>query len=97
MNKNSLTFSQILLKLQEFWAKEGYNIVQPHDIPAGAGTFHPATLLLDSKPWSTAYVASFRCPTNVLYVNSPNKLLVKYKRTIFIKCQKLKQKLKEEC
>jgi len=95
MNKNSLTFRQILLKLQEFWAKEGCNIVQPYDVPAGAGTFHPAMLLrsLESKPWSTAYVTSFRCPTNVLYVKSPNKLLVKYKKTIFIKCQKLK----EEC
>ena len=54
-----ITFSQMLLKLQEFWAKQGCNIVQPYDIPAGAGTFHPATLLrsLDSTPWSTAYVA----------------------------------------
>ena len=40
-----VTFSEMLLKLQEFWAKQGCNIVQPYDIPAGAGTFHPATLL----------------------------------------------------
>ena len=32
-----VTFSQILLKLQEFWAKQGCNIVQPYDIPAGVG------------------------------------------------------------
>ncbi|MBY0541440.1 MAG: glycine--tRNA ligase subunit alpha, partial [Campylobacterales bacterium] len=31
-----VTFSQILLKLQEFWANQGCNIVQSYDIPAGA-------------------------------------------------------------
>ncbi|HIP18786.1 MAG TPA: glycine--tRNA ligase subunit alpha, partial [Sulfurovum sp.] len=54
MNNNAITFSELLLKLQQFWADQGCNIVQPYDIPSGAGTFHPATLLksLDSKPWS---------------------------------------------
>ena len=73
---NSLTFSQILLKLQQYWAEQGCNIVQPYDIPAGAGTFHPATLLrsLDSKPWSTAYVAPSRRPTDGRYGENPNRL-----------------------
>ena len=38
-------------------------IVQPYDIPAGAGTFHPATLLRSLiTPWSVAYVAPFSPP-----------------------------------
>jgi glycyl-tRNA synthetase alpha chain len=82
-----LTFSQILLKLQEFWANEGCNIVQPYDIPAGAGTFHPATLLrsLDSTPWSTAYVAPSRRPTDGRYGENPNRLGAYYQFQTLIK------------
>jgi glycyl-tRNA synthetase alpha chain len=82
-----VTFSQILLKLQEFWAKQGCNIVQPYDIPAGAGTFHPATLLrsLDSTPWSTAYVAPSRRPTDGRYGENPNRLGAYYQFQTLIK------------
>jgi glycyl-tRNA synthetase alpha chain len=82
-----VTFSQLLLKLQEFWANEGCNIVQPYDIPAGAGTFHPATLLrsLDSKPWSTAYVAPSRRPTDGRYGENPNRLGSYYQFQTLIK------------
>ncbi len=82
-----MTFSQMLLKLQEFWANEGCNIVQPYDIPAGAGTFHPATLLrsLDSTPWSTAYVAPSRRPTDGRYGENPNRLGSYYQFQTLIK------------
>ncbi|MDX4025816.1 glycine--tRNA ligase subunit alpha [Aliarcobacter skirrowii] len=82
-----LTFSQMLLKLQEFWAKEGCNIVQPYDIAAGAGTFHPATLLrsLDSTPWSVAYVAPSRRPTDGRYGENPNRLGSYYQFQVLIK------------
>ena len=33
-----ITFSEMLLKLQEFWMNEGCNILQPYDIPSSAGT-----------------------------------------------------------
>jgi glycyl-tRNA synthetase alpha chain len=87
VNNNSLTFSEILLKLQQFWAEQGCNIVQPYDIPAGAGTFHPATLLrsLDSKPWSTAYVAPSRRPTDGRYGENPNRLGAYYQFQALIK------------
>src|SRR5574344_610932 len=82
-----LTFSQMLLKLQEFWAKEGCNIVQPYDITAGEGTFHPATLLrsLDSTPWSVAYVAPSRRPTDGRYGENPNRLGAYYQFQVLIK------------
>ncbi|MEA3512783.1 MAG: glycine--tRNA ligase subunit alpha [Campylobacterota bacterium] len=82
-----LTFSKMLLKLQEFWADNGCNIVQPYDIPAGAGTFHPATLLrsLDSKPWSVAYVAPSRRPTDGRYGENPNRLGSYYQFQALIK------------
>jgi glycyl-tRNA synthetase alpha chain len=87
MSKKFLTFSDLLLKLQEFWAKEGCTIVQPYDIPAGAGTFHPATLLrsLDSTPWATAYVAPSRRPTDGRYGENPNRLGAYYQFQVLIK------------
>lgn len=82
-----ITFSELLLRLQQFWAKKGCNIVQPYDIPAGAGTFHPATLLrsLDSKPWSVAYVAPSRRPTDGRYGENPNRLGSYYQFQVLIK------------
>ncbi|MEA3455036.1 MAG: glycine--tRNA ligase subunit alpha, partial [Campylobacterota bacterium] len=61
--------------------------VQPYDIPAGAGTFHPATLLrsLDSKPWSAAYVAPSRRPTDGRYGENPNRLGAYYQFQAVIK------------
>ena len=87
MNKDVITFSEILLKLQEYWAQEGCTIVQPYDIPAGAGTFHPATLLrsLDSRPWSSAYVAPSRRPTDGRYGENPNRLGAYYQFQVLIK------------
>jgi glycyl-tRNA synthetase alpha chain len=77
----------MLLKLQEFWMKQGCNIVQPYDIPAGAGTFHPATFLrsLDSQPWSVAYVAPSRRPTDGRYGENPNRLGSYYQFQALIK------------
>jgi glycyl-tRNA synthetase alpha chain len=82
-----ITFSQLLLKLQEYWADQGCNILQPYDIPSGAGTFHPATLLrsLDNKPWSVAYVAPSRRPTDGRYGENPNRLGSYYQFQTLIK------------
>jgi len=76
-----------LLKLQNFWAKEGCTVVQPYDIFSGAGTFHPATLLrsLDSTPWATAYVAPSRRPTDGRYGENPNRLGAYYQFQVLIK------------
>ena len=39
----TLTFQEIIFKLQHYWGKLGCVIQQPMDIEVGAGTFHPAT------------------------------------------------------
>ncbi|MEJ5167835.1 MAG: glycine--tRNA ligase subunit alpha, partial [Arcobacteraceae bacterium] len=53
----------------------------------GAGTFHPATLLrsLDSTPWSVAYVAPSRRPTDGRYGENPNRLGSYYQFQVLIK------------
>ncbi len=82
-----LTFSQMLLNLQTFWQDHGCTIVQPYDIPSGAGTFHNATFLrsLSSKPWATAYVAPSRRPTDGRYGENPNRLGSYYQFQVLIK------------
>lgn len=82
-----LTFSQMLLNLQLFWQEQGCTIVQPYDMPAGAGTFHNATFLrsLSSKPWATAYVAPSRRPTDGRYGENPNRLGSYYQFQVLIK------------
>jgi glycyl-tRNA synthetase alpha chain len=82
-----LTFSQMLLNLQMFWQDQGCTIVQPYDMPAGAGTFHNATFLrsLSSKPWATAYVAPSRRPTDGRYGENPNRLGSYYQFQVLIK------------
>ncbi len=82
-----LTFSQLLLKLQQYWATQSCNILQPYDIPSGAGTFHPATVLrtLDDKPWKVAYVAPCRRPTDGRYGQNPNRLGSYYQFQVVMK------------
>jgi len=80
-------FSDLLLKLQEFWKDKGCNIVMPYDFPSGAGTFHPATLLrsLENRPWNVAYVAPSRRPTDGRYGENPNRLGSYYQFQVIMK------------
>ncbi|WP_104733095.1 glycine--tRNA ligase subunit alpha [Helicobacter felis] len=82
-----MTFSRILLTLQDFWQDQGALVLQPYDLPAGAGTFHPATLLrsLDNQAWSVAYVAPSRRPTDGRYAQNPNRLGSYYQFQVLIK------------
>lgn len=61
--------------------------MQPYDMPAGAGTFHPATFLrsLDAKPWAAAYVAPSRRPSDGRYGENPNRLGAYYQFQVLIK------------
>lgn len=87
MRMKKLSLCDMLLKLQTYWKEKGCLILQPYDIPAGAGTFHPATLLrsLDSTPWSVAYVAPSRRPTDGRYGENPNRLGSYYQFQVLIK------------
>ena len=51
-----LTFQDLILRLQNYWATRGCVIVQPLDMEVGAGTFHWATFLraIGPEPWNTA-------------------------------------------
>lgn len=45
-----MTFQQIILTLQNYWADRGCVVLQPYDMEMGAGTFHTATFLRALPP-----------------------------------------------
>jgi len=75
-----LTFQELLLKLEEYWARRDCVLQQPYDIEVGAGTMHPETFLrvLGPEPYRVVYVQPSRRPTDGRYGENPNRL---YKHT----------------
>ena len=84
---NFLSFQDIIMKLQNFWSKNGCVLLQPYDLEVGAGTFHPATTLrsLGPKSWKAAYVQPSRRPTDGRYGENPNRLQHYYQFQVIIK------------
>ncbi|MEK6791555.1 MAG: glycine--tRNA ligase subunit alpha, partial [Deltaproteobacteria bacterium] len=82
-----MLFQDVIMKLQQFWAKRGCVIQQPYDIEKGAGTFHPATFLavLGPEPWKAAYVEPSRRPTDGRYGENPNRLQRYYQFQVILK------------
>ena len=82
-----LSFQQIILKLQAFWADQGCIILQPFDLEVGAGTYHPATFLkaLGPEPWRTVYVQPCRRPADGRYAENPNRVQHYYQLQVLLK------------
>ena len=82
-----MTFQDLILSLQNYWAKQGCIIQQPYDIEKGAGTFNPATFLraLGPEPWNVAYVEPSRRPTDGRYGENPNRLQHYYQFQVLLK------------
>jgi len=76
----ALTFQELILRLQSFWAERGCILQQPYDVEVGAGTMAPETFLrvLGPKPYKVAYVQPSRRPADGRYGENPNRL---YKHT----------------
>ena len=57
-NVEPMTFQDLIMTLQNYWADKGCVILQPYDMEVGAGTFHTATFLRSLGPerWNAAYV-----------------------------------------
>jgi glycyl-tRNA synthetase len=81
------TFQDVLLGLQEFWAKQGCIVWQPHHTEVGAGTFNPATFLkvLGPEPWKVAYVEPSIRPTDGRYGENPYRLGHYYQYQVILK------------
>ena len=83
----TISFENIIIKLQEFWQSKGCALLQPLDLEVGAGTFHPATLLrsLGSEEWNCAYVQSCRRPSDGRYGENPNRMQQYYQFQVILK------------
>jgi glycyl-tRNA synthetase alpha chain len=80
-------FQELILTLQDYWARQGCLILQPYDMEMGAGTFHTATTLraLGPKPWNAAYVQPSRRPTDGRYGENPNRMQHYYQFQVIMK------------
>ena len=82
-----LSFQDIILTLQGYWAKQGCALLQPYDMEVGAGTSHTATFLraLGPEPWKAAYVQPSRRPKDGRYGDNPNRYQQYYQYQVVLK------------
>ena len=82
-----MTFQELVLSLDKYWAGQGCILQQPYDLEVGAGTFNPATFLrsLGPEPWNVAYVEPSRRPTDGRYGENPNRLQHYYQYQVIMK------------
>ncbi len=84
---NSLTYQELILRLQSFWAARGCVLQQPYDVEVGAGTMAPETFLrvLGPKPYKVAYVQPSRRPADGRYGENPNRLFKHMQLQVILK------------
>jgi glycyl-tRNA synthetase alpha chain len=82
-----VTFQDLILKLQHYWASQGCLLQQPLDLEVGAGTSHPETLLrvLGPAPWNVAYVQPSRRPDDGRFGQNPNRLFKHHQLQVILK------------
>ncbi|MDF2875891.1 MAG: glyQ, partial [Sporomusa sp.] len=82
-----MTFQEIILTLQNFWAEQNCIIQQPYDVEKGAGTMNPATFLraLGPEPWNVAYIEPSRRPADGRYGDNPNRLFQHHQYQVIMK------------
>jgi glycyl-tRNA synthetase alpha chain len=86
-HSNPLTFQELILRLQAFWAERGCVLQQPYDVEVGAGTMAPETFLrvLGPKPYKVAYVQPSRRPADGRYGENPNRLFKHMQLQVILK------------
>ena len=83
----SLSFQEIVLRLQTYWGEQGCSILNPYDSEKGAGTLNPHTFLraLGPEPWRAAYVEPSRRPKDGRYGENPFRLGHYYQFQVLMK------------
>jgi len=86
-SQNPLTFQELILRLQTFWAGHGCVLQQPYDVEVGAGTMAPETFLrvLGPKPYRVGYVQPSRRPADGRYGENPNRLFKHMQYQVILK------------
>ena len=86
-SQNPLTFQELVLRLQTFWAEHGCVLQQPYDVEVGAGTMAPETFLrvLGPKPYRVGYVQPSRRHADGRYGENPNRLFKHMQYQVILK------------
>ena len=86
-SRNPLSFQELILRLQTFWAERGCVLQQPYDVEVGAGTMAPETFLrvLGPNPYKVAYVQPSRRPADGRYGENPNRLFKHMQLQVILK------------
>jgi glycyl-tRNA synthetase alpha chain len=87
MPDKPLSFQDLILRLHDYWSRQGCVILQAYDVEVGAGTLNPATVLraLGPKPWKVAYVQPSRRPADGRYGENPNRLRQHHQYQVVLK------------
>lgn len=82
-----MTFQNLLITLERYWAERGCLVMQPYDVEVGAGTNAPTTTLraLGPEPWNVAYVQPSRRPADGRYANNPMRMQHYYQYQVILK------------
>lgn len=82
-----MNFQDMILTLQNYWAKNGCIMMQPYDVEKGAGTMNPNTFLrsLGPEPWKVCYVEPSRRPADGRYGENPNRLYQHHQFQVILK------------
>ena len=82
-----MTYQDLILALQRYWAERGCVLGQAYDVEVGAGTMAPATFLraLGPEPWNVAYVQPSRRPADGRFGENPNRLFQHHQFQVLLK------------
>lgn len=82
-----LSFQQVIMRLDRYWADHGCLIWQPYSEKLGAGTANPATTLrvLGPEPWNVGYVEPSYRPDDGRYAENPNRMQMHTQYQVILK------------
>jgi glycyl-tRNA synthetase alpha chain len=86
-SEGRVTFQELILELQSYWARRNFVLAQGYDLEVGAGTMNPATFLrvLGPEPWNVAYVEPSRRPADGRFGENPNRLYQHHQFQVILK------------
>jgi glycyl-tRNA synthetase len=87
MSVNPLSFQEVIMRLERYWADQGCLIWQPYSEKVGAGTGNPSTVLrvLGPEPWRVAYVEPSYRPDDGRYAENPNRMQMHTQYQVILK------------
>jgi glycyl-tRNA synthetase len=84
---HTLSFQDVIIRLERYWADHGCLIWQPYSEKVGAGTANPATVLrvLGPEPWNVAYAEPSYRPDDGRYAENPNRMQMHTQYQVILK------------